>query len=231
MRLSVPTANSQFGRKSRSLTRGRQIVVLGESVSPLESLRRLLGDDTKEDAMKIAVDAGHGGHDSGAVGPTGLRESEAAFDIARFVRMGLDLDGHSTLLTRTADQFVSLEKRCEIANDWGADLFLSIHCNAFSNPAAHGYEVWTSIGTTDADAYAERLFDSMGAAFPNLTGRADMTDGDSDKEAGFVVLVGTIMPAVLVETAFISNALEERWLRDTGWKMRMAGALVSALRR
>jgi N-acetylmuramoyl-L-alanine amidase len=58
-----------------------------------------------------------------------------------------------------------------------------------------------------------------------------MTDGDSDKEAGFAVLIGTTMPAVLVETAFISNALEERWLRDVGWKMRMAGAMVSALRR
>jgi N-acetylmuramoyl-L-alanine amidase len=116
-----------------------------------------------------------------------------------------------------------------MANDWGAHLFLSIHANAFSNPLAHGYEVWTSVGQTAADLIAEKIFGSIGMAFPNLAPRFDKTDGDSDREAGFAVLIGTKMPAVLVECAFISNALEERWLRDVGWLMRMAGSIVSAV--
>jgi N-acetylmuramoyl-L-alanine amidase len=143
--------------------------------------------------------------------------------------MGLLDYGMEVLTTRASDQFVSLERRCEIANDWGADLFLSIHCNAFSNPTAHGYEVWTSVGQTSADPIAEKIFNSIGGAFPQLTPRFDQTDGDSDKENGFTVLVGTRMAAVLVEVAFISNVIEERWLRDVGWKMRMAGAIVSAI--
>jgi N-acetylmuramoyl-L-alanine amidase len=126
---------------------------------------------------------------------------------------------------------VSLVGRCEIANVAFADLLLSIHCNAFSNPNAHGYEVWTSAGQTAADPIAERLFESIGEAFPRLAPRYDKTDGDSDKEAGFAVLVGTRMAAVLVETAFISNSIEEKWLRDVGWNLRMAGAIVSGVNR
>jgi N-acetylmuramoyl-L-alanine amidase len=151
-------------------------------------------------------------------------------EIVRYLRIGLVDQGVDVELTRSTDDFVSLDARCIFANEWLADVFISIHCNAFSDPAAHGYEVWTSRGVTDADAIAERLFESIGASFPRLTGRADHTDGDSDKEAGFAVLVGTAMPAVLIETAFISNLMEERWLNDVGWKMRMAGAIVSGLR-
>lgn len=178
---------------------------------------------------RVCMDPGHGGHDSGAVGPTGLLESQAALSIGRYVRRGLLDVGMDVLCTRSSDTFISLERRCEMANDWGADLFLSIHCNAFSNPTAHGYEVWTSRGQTAADVIAEKIFNSIGEAFPRLTPRADTTDGDNDKEAGFAVLTGTRMAAVLVEVAFISNAIEERWLRDVGWKMRMAGAIVSAV--
>jgi len=181
--------------------------------------------------MRIYLDPGHGGEDSGAVGPSGLKESNAALQITKYVRRGLIDQGETIYTTRDGDNFVSLEKRCEMANNEGADLFISIHCNAFSDPAAHGVEFWTSRGTTDADAVAERLYETVTAAFPKLTPRVDMSDGDHDKESGFAVLVGTIMPAVLIETAFISNVIEERWLNDVGWKMRMAGAIVSGLRR
>jgi len=178
---------------------------------------------------KVCLDCGHGGSDPGATGPTGLTEAAAVLQIGKYVRRGLLDRDIEVMCVRSSDQFVRLEKRCEMANDWGAHLFLSIHANAFSNPAAHGYEVWTSVGQTLADPIAERIFNSVGAAFPNLTARFDKTDGDNDKEAGFAVLIGTVMPAVLVETAFISNAIEERWLRDVGWDMRMAGGIVSAV--
>lgn len=181
--------------------------------------------------MKIYLDPGHGGEDSGAVGPNGLKESNAALQISKYLRRGLIDQGETVYITRDGDEFVSLGARCELANDEGADLFISVHCNAFSIPEAHGYEVWTSKGVTDADAVAERLFDTIGAAFPKLTPRLDASDGDSDKEAGFAVLVGTTMPAVLIECAFISNMIEERWLNDVGWKMRMAGAITTGLRR
>ena len=179
--------------------------------------------------MKVWIDAGHGGEDSGAVGPSGTRESTIALEISRYVRLGLIDSGCDVALTRDDDSFVSLPTRCAKANAYGADLFLSIHCNAFSNPAAHGFEVWTSRGETAADPIATRLFGSIKAAFPELLPRVDLSDGDCDKESGFAVLRGTNMAAVLIECAFISNVLEERWLRDVGWRMRMAGAIVSAI--
>lgn len=178
---------------------------------------------------KVCLDPGHGESDPGAIGPTGLREADAALQMAKYVRRGLLDREMEVLCTRSSDKFVSLGARCDMANDWGADLLLSLHCNAFSNESAHGSEVWTSVGQTLADPIAERIFNSIAGAFPLLTMRSDKTDGDSDKEKGFAVLTGSRMAAVLVEVAFISNAIEERWLRDVGWKMRMAGAIVSAV--
>ena len=179
--------------------------------------------------MRICVDQGHGGEDPGAIGPTGLAEAAVAYKIGELVRDGLWDNGHEAWSTRDGDLTLSLQDRCDNANFNKADLLLSIHCNAFLNPAAHGYEVWTSYGETASDPIAESIFQSIGTAFPQLASRMDMTDGDSDKEAGFKVLTGTECAAVLVECAFISNYLEERWLRDAGWRMRMAGAIVSGI--
>lgn len=181
--------------------------------------------------MICCLDPGHGGHDAGAIGPTGLYESQAALQIAKYVRRGMIDCGWEVICTRSDDKYVSLQRRCDIANDHHVDLMLSLHCNAFSNPAAHGAEVWTSVGQTAADPIAERIFDAIAASFPLMTMRSDKTDGDSDKEKGFKVLVGVQAPAVLVEYAFISNSIEERWLRDVGWKMRAAGATVSGVNR
>lgn len=179
--------------------------------------------------MKICLDAGHGGHDSGAVGPTGLTEAQAVFWITGHIGRGLEEAGHQCIYSRPSDVFVELDDRAEFANSLNADLFLSIHANAFENPAAHGFEVWTSPGWTPADPIATKVFEHVRRAFPDLRGRVDSSDGDPDKEAKFRVLIKTQAPAVLIETAFVSNETEERWLRDPGWRLRMAGAIVSAV--
>ena len=179
--------------------------------------------------MKICIDPGHGGRDSGAIGPAGLQEKSVTFDIAYHLECGLSCFGHSSFRTRLDDVYLSLEERCERANAAGADLFISIHANASENPRGHGYEVWTSPGWTPADIWATEFFNAIHEAFPNLYGRVDMSDGDPDKESKFWVLVHTNMPAVLIETAFISNPAEEESLSDPGWRMRMAGAIISAV--
>ena len=179
--------------------------------------------------MKLCIDAGHGGHDSGAVGPTGLTEAWAVMSMTKHVGRGLSESGHVCVYPRLDDTFVELDERAEFANNEGADVFISIHANAYANIAAHGFEVWTSPGWTPADPIATKIFEEVRKSFPDLRGRVDSSDGDPDKEARFRVLTQTNMPAVLVETAFISNPTEETWLRDPGWRLRMAGAIVSAL--
>src|SRR5262249_34558950 len=87
----------------------------------------------------IVIDAGHGGHDTGGVGPSGLQEKELTLDIARRVAALLpDEGGVRVALTRARDQFVELRERTAFANRERADLFLSIHVNAASDGTAIG---------------------------------------------------------------------------------------------
>jgi N-acetylmuramoyl-L-alanine amidase len=96
-----------------------------------------------EPLRTIAVDPGHGGHDAGAVGPSGLQEKELALDIARRVAALLQEElGVRVVLTRARDQFVGLRERTTLANRERADLFLSIHVNASPAAAATGTETY-----------------------------------------------------------------------------------------
>jgi N-acetylmuramoyl-L-alanine amidase len=167
--------------------------------------------------------------DPGAIGPNGLEEKLVTLSISRSIRNALKELNHTIVMTRDNDETVSLSSRCEFANSWDAELFLSIHANAATAPAAEGFEVWTSPGFTAAEPWATAIWEAINQAFPTRRGRVDFTDGDPDKEKPFYVLTGTAMPAVLVEVAFISNAEEERLLSDPGWRMRMAGTIASGV--
>lgn len=181
--------------------------------------------------MRICLDPGHGGEDSGAVGPAGAQEKSVVLSVALHLERALVEMGHQPFYTRVDDRYLSLPGRCDHANAEGADLFLSIHANAAAAAQAHGFEVWTSPGWTPADPWATEIWNSIRESFPLLRGRVDTCDGDPDKESKFYVLVNTHMPAVLIETAFISNPAEERKLTDPGWRLRMAGAIASAVYR
>jgi N-acetylmuramoyl-L-alanine amidase len=89
--------------------------------------------------QRVAIDPGHGGNDTGAVGPTGLREKDVTLDIAHRVAPVLARElGILTMLTRDGDRYVGLEERTARANAFHADLFVSIHCNAAPSDAARG---------------------------------------------------------------------------------------------
>lgn len=92
----------------------------------------------------IVVDPGHGGHDTGTIGPGGLAEKDVALDIARRLRASLkaELPGVEIVLTRDSDRYVSLEERTAIANARNADLFISVHANASQSSAASGIETF-----------------------------------------------------------------------------------------
>lgn len=90
----------------------------------------------------IVIDAGHGGHDAGAIGPKGLREKSVALDVALRLRDALERDGFRVIMTRSDDRFIPLGRRSEIANRAEADLFVSIHANASRRRSVSGYEVY-----------------------------------------------------------------------------------------
>jgi N-acetylmuramoyl-L-alanine amidase len=100
--------------------------------------------------LKVMVDPGHGGDDEGARGPKGLREKQAALDLARAVGARLEAMGFEAAYTRQDDTFIPLWDRAKAANAKGADLFLSLHLNAAKAKGARGSEVFfLSLGKGD----------------------------------------------------------------------------------
>ncbi len=207
----------------------------------------------------VVVDAGHGGHDAGAIGPHGLREKDVTLNIARKLADKLRAAGLTVVLTRDSDDYVALSERTRIANEANADLFVSVHCNAARRRKLEGVETWTL--NTTADRYAQRL-----AAFENaeadatvstlrmiladLATKANASDArelaetvqssmvknlrssvgkvkdNGVKQALFYVLLGTHMPSILVETAFLSNPVEEKRLKTPRYQDGAADAIA-----
>jgi N-acetylmuramoyl-L-alanine amidase len=92
---------------------------------------------------RVVIDPGHGGHDTGTIGPTGLREKDVVLDVALKLKKLLTRNtGNSVVLTRSDDSFVPLEERTAIANEKAADLFVSIHANASRDQSARGVETY-----------------------------------------------------------------------------------------
>ena len=102
---------------------------------------------------RIVLDPGHGGHDTGSVGPAGLREKDLVLDVAqRLGRLIEERMGSEVIFTRSDDTFVPLEQRTEIANEAKADLFLSIHANSSPLRSAAGVETYYLNFTTSRSA-------------------------------------------------------------------------------
>lgn len=154
--------------------------------------------------MKVFVNPGHDRvYDSGAVGGSGLREADVVHDVGVCLKRRLEQSGYAVKLVQD-DMLMSVINE---ANAWGADVFVSIHCNGFSSPGAKGTETLyypTSVGGRRlAKCLQERMLGSLGLADRGIKERRDLA-----------VLKYTSMPAALVEMAFITNPREERILRD-----------------
>lgn len=119
------------------------------TVSGSQTLTRALGLKIG----KIVIDAGHGGHDTGTIGPTGLEEKTVVLDVAlRLAKLLREQGETDVILTRSTDVFIPLEERTAIANEKGADLFISIHANSSRDSEARGIETYYMNFTSDPGA-------------------------------------------------------------------------------
>jgi N-acetylmuramoyl-L-alanine amidase len=216
----------------------------------------------------LVLDAGHGGHDSGAVGPGGLMEKDLVLDVTRRVARLLEdrAPGLRVVLSRSADYFVSLKDRTSFANRERADLFVSIHANAHRDNAHEGVETYfLSSEATDTGArqvaalengvvQLERANDKAGRPDVLRTILWDLAQSEFQlessrlaevvqdsmtqslripnrgvKQAGFYVLGGAAMPAVLIEIGFVTNHKEERKLKDQKYRDEIAKAIVAGI--
>jgi N-acetylmuramoyl-L-alanine amidase len=216
----------------------------------------------------VVLDAGHGGHDPGAVGPGGLQEKDLVLDVTRRVaRLLEDKLDVKVRLSRDSDQFVTLRDRTTYANRERADLFVSIHANAHREMTSNGVETYfLSSEATDGtarqvaalensvvqfektpvrstgrlDAVKAILWDLAQSEFQQESSRLAEVMQDSMtrslhipnrgvKQAGFYVLGGAAMPAILIEVGFVTNPREERRLKDSKYRDEIARAIFSGL--
>jgi N-acetylmuramoyl-L-alanine amidase len=146
---SVPVAHSEIALPAkRNATGGRSMIrVLGLKV------------------QRVVLDPGHGGHDTGTIGPGGLREKDLVLDVAQ--RLGRLIEqkmGSEVIYTRSDDTFVPLERRTEIANEAKADLFLSIHANSSPVRSAAGVETFYLNFTTSRSALEVAARENAGSS-------------------------------------------------------------------
>ena len=172
---------------------------------------------------RIAIDPGHGGSDSGAIGPTGIMEKSVTMRVSRELKRLLEAEGATVILTRTGDTEVSekgasatsveeLQARCDVANQAKADIFLSIHADAFTNREVKGT---TAYYYAQGTKQSKQLADSVRTALIDAIGTVDR----GTQSCNFYVVKHTDMPAILVEISFISNPDEEKMMNtETGIK-------------
>ncbi|KIL48189.1 N-acetylmuramoyl-L-alanine amidase family protein [Jeotgalibacillus soli] len=154
---------------------------------------------------KVFLDAGHGGSDSGAIGH-GLLEKNVNLSITRLVGSILESRGANVYYRRISDTFLSLDGIVNMANSSGADLFISIHANAQANSAVRGTECFTYAATQSTRNLAASISASMANAVGTLNRGA--------KVDNFRIITYTNMPAVLVETGFLTNSSDAQFLRN-----------------
>ncbi len=161
--------------------------------------------------LTIVVDAGHGGHDTGAPGRKS-KEKDHTLDIARRVQRYLTERGANALLTRSNDTYISLQGRVDFAQSRNADMFISIHMNSSNSAASNGTE--TFYYTPKSLPFAREIHNE----FVQATGRKSR----GVSRARFFVIRKTTMPSVLLECAFVSNPTEENIALSTQWRERLA---------
>jgi len=171
--------------------------------------------------MKIFIDPGHGGTDPGAVG-SGLKESDINLDTALRLERILVRRGFDTKMSRTTDVFVPLAERAEMANNWGADYFISVHSNASEDPTASGIETLYYKENTPGMYLASEIQNQ-------LVLQNGLVDRGIIPRPNLAVLRLTSMPAVLVELGFLSNPTEAKLLGTPEFRQRSAQGIADGL--
>ena len=191
------------------------------------------------------LDPGHGGMIDGEYQTAGKRSPKFEFGqyfegvgnreivkkmVAQCKALGID-----AINIADTEEDISLGERVRMANNLHKQkkncVYVSMHSDAFSNPQAHGYSVYTSVGETSSDAIASMFLETMKDYFPDHRLRHDNTDGDEDKEAHFYVLKKTHCPAILIENFFYTNPRECQLLLDEAFQDKIVTCHMDSIKR
>lgn len=195
-------------------TSGKEVVVSGFPgyIDPQSSTT----SSASTSCIKIFIDPGHNysSYDTGCQ-HNGLKEQDVTFDISNALKTYLEKSGFSVKLSRETKTTnlgtnlnSSLTKRSELANSWGADYFISIHCNANTNTSVRGTEVYLYSSTSKVKGLASQIS-------ANLSADINTSNRGVKYSTQLSVLKRTNMPAMLIETAFLSNVNDANELKNT----------------
>ena len=240
MSKSVSLPPVTYSVLSTSATMVRMIVIIGGTGAVSSQVQATLEGKIPMNArlggVTIVLDPGHGGPDPGAIGASRLTyEKNNTLAVGLKLADLLSAEGATVVLTRTTDVSPAgnnydpisikpdLQARVDIANNLGADLFISIHNNAFTS-TSYGTETYYSSDNPQAIASKE-LAQIVQA---RLVGKLGLYNRGV-REAGFRVIKYTKMPAILVELAFISNPDEERLLSSPDFQIKAAQGIYEGI--
>lgn len=216
---------------------------------------------SESEVKTIIIDPGHGGKDPGAIGPKGLKEKDVVLRTSRILKEKLKkiYPNKRIFLTRSNDSFIDLEKRTDIANDVankeGVTIFISIHANGSPSPSARGFETYFLIpdikrqiisdGALSNDKEINSILNNMlnneiikesielatyiQNGISKYIGKKSPNRGT--KDASYIVIHKTKMPAVLVELGFITNKIEENYLGQYSYLAKICTGITDGLQK
>ena len=222
----TPQDAEQAAQETAADTPGEQPATESSTDAGIAAITGLAGHS-------ITIDAGHGGNDSGAIGPTGVTEKSVTLRVALALQKILTSEGATVYMTRTTDTEVSpkgaaasdieeLQARCDVANRHDSDIFISIHMDSFTNGAAKGttgyyYALGSKKSRDLADKVRAGVIDQIG------------TPSRGTQSCNFYVVKHTDMPATLVEVAFISNPTEEKLMNSEDGVQKAAQGIADGI--
>ena len=258
-----PLASGETGTRSFETSPSKSFPDTPRGAAPTESGSRTLTRVLGLKIGRIVIDPGHGGHDTGTIGPTGLREKDVVLDVGLRLKKLLERKvGCDVVMTRSDDTFIPLEERTAIANEKAADLFVSVHANASRDRSARGIETYYLNFTSNPEALEVAARENATSQesvhqLQDLIKKIAMTEKIAEseefarqlqkevyrrttqlsgkqrdrgvKKAPFVVLIGANMPSVLAEISFLTNPRDEKSLRRSDYRQKIAEALYEGI--
>jgi len=195
-----------FALRANEQAGDRLVLDLYDKPSGKVEVKKSVAQANSRRDLVIAIDAGHGGEDPGALGPGRVREKDVVLAIARELQQLFERDtGFKPTMIRSGDYYVSLKGRRDLARERQADLFVSIHADAFKRESAHGASVYALSTTGATSTAAQYLAERENAA--DLVGGVSLSDKDD-------VLAGVLADLSMTSTLDTSLNLGDRVLRS-----------------
>lgn len=216
-RLVIDLTDSAPKRTNTSLASTRNSVVLDDKSSPRDS------------DIIVAVDAGHGGRDPGSIGPAGTYEKHITLSVAKKLQAMIDAEpGMKAIMTRSADYYISPNRRPEIAREKKADLLISIHADAFSQPQPRGGSVWV-LSMRRADTELGRWLEKSERHAELLGGAAEVINDKSSERYLTETILGLSMDHSMATSHDLGNKVVEELKKVTSLHKRKPQAASLAV--